>query len=297
MDEETVDELPAYDAEEVDPTKPPLGPIKTALRVLGILAILGGLVVVGVMAYEHWWTARETKAAQTDLSSEFEARRQAFAEGRTYEAAEVIDEVELTEADTGDDPTFAATDLPTTTIPPITFAPDVTYGTLPNGDPAPPPILVSEEAPPKGTAVARILIPKIDVDWTVIEGADLRYLREGPGHFTGTPLPGQLGNAVISGHRTTYGAPFHNLDQLEPGDQITVETLIGTHTFEVVDSIVVSPYDGWVLGNTGSAILTLTTCHPKYSSRQRLIVRSELVAGPNHAVAHSLFPYVVLPSG
>ena len=67
--------------------------------------------------------------------------------------------------------------------------------------------------------------------------------------------------------------------------------------YEVIDTLVVSPYDGWVLSNTGGAILTLTTCHPKYSSRQRLIVRSELVAGPNRAVAHSLFPYVDLPSG
>ena len=209
----------------------------------------------------------------------------------------MVEDVELTEADTGDNPTFDVADLPTTTIPPITFAPDVTYGTLPTGEPAPPPILVPEEAPKKGMAVARIIIPKIEVDWTVIEGTDLVYLREGPGHFTGTPLPGQLGNAVISGHRTTYGAPFHNLDQLEPGDQISVETLIGTHTYEVIDTLVVSPYDGWVLSNTGGAILTLTTCHPKYSSRQRLIVRSELVAGPNRAVAHSLFPYVDLPSG
>ena len=99
-----------------------------------------------------------------------------------------------------------------------------------------------------------------------------------------TPLPGQPGNAVISGHRTTYGAPFHNLDVLEPGDRIEVETALGLHVYEVRESFVVRPTDIWVTDPKPGAWLTLTTCHPKFSARERLIISAELVEGPNAAV-------------
>ncbi len=96
-----------------------------------------------------------------------------------------------------------------------------------------------------------------------------------------TPLPGMTGNSVISGHRTTYGAPFHELDDLSPGDSIEVDTALGTHTYEVREVIIVQPTELWVTEPREGAWLTLTTCHPKFSSRQRLIVFAELVDGPN----------------
>ena len=99
-----------------------------------------------------------------------------------------------------------------------------------------------------------------------------------------TALPGQLGNAVISGHRTTYGAPFFNLERLVPGDRFAVETIIGTHTYEVVELRIVKPTDVWVTNQWEGSWLTLTTCHPKFSSRQRLVVFAELVDGPNAGV-------------
>jgi sortase A len=96
-----------------------------------------------------------------------------------------------------------------------------------------------------------------------------------------TPLPGQPGNSVISGHRTTYGAPFHELDTLVSGDRIEVETAIGLHVYEVRSIDIVRPTDVWVTEPRTGAWLTLTTCHPKFSARERLIVFAELVEGPN----------------
>jgi len=101
-------------------------------------------------------------------------------------------------------------------------------------------------------------------------------LKKGPGHYPGTPLPGQEGNAAIAGHRTTYGAPFHRLDELEPGDEITVTTVQGEFTYIVAETLIVSPTQVDVLEDKGDNRLTLSACHPKYSARQRIIVVSKL---------------------
>ena len=155
-------------------------------------------------------------------------------------------------------------------------------------EPAPSPATITiEEAPPAGQAFAIIRIPTIDRlkdGWSVVEGVTRTDLRNGAGHMPLTPLPGQPGNAVISGHRTTYGAPFHELDQLAPGDLIEVETAIGAHTYAVRESVIVRPTELWVIQDRPGAWLTLTTCHPKFSSRQRLIVFAELIDGPNARV-------------
>jgi sortase A len=110
-------------------------------------------------------------------------------------------------------------------------------------------------------------------------------------------MPGQYGNAVISGHRTTYGAPFGNLDRLAPGDRFTVETLIGVHTYEVVSVEVVDPTDTWVVQPMDGSWLTMVTCTPKYSSRQRLIVFSKLVDGPNADEVAEVYGTLYAPPG
>ena len=136
--------------------------------------------------------------------------------------------------------------------------------------PAPPP-------PPVGAAVAQIRIPRIGVDKAVIEGVDLSDLRKGPGHYANTPLPGQPGNAAIAGHRTTYGAPFFRLDEMEPGDPILVSTVQGAFRYEVRKVVVVKPSQVDVLETTaGSNQLTLTTCNPRFSAAQRLILVADL---------------------
>ena len=89
-------------------------------------------------------------------------------------------------------------------------------------------------APEPGDPVGRIVIPAIGVDFISLQGVDLKWLKEGPGHFPQTPLPGQPGNVALAGHRTTYAAPFNRLDELQPGDEITFETLQGTFTYEVI---------------------------------------------------------------
>lgn len=129
--------------------------------------------------------------------------------------------------------------------------------------------------------MARVRIPRIGVDKIVVEGVGTEDLKRGPGHYPGTPLPGQLGNAAIAGHRTTYGAPFGDLDELVEGDAIIVETLAGSFRYLVETSIVVSPDQTEVLDPTPTAHLTLTTCHPRFSARQRLVVRAALDTTPS----------------
>ena len=96
-----------------------------------------------------------------------------------------------------------------------------------------------------------------------------------------TPLPGQAGNSVLSGHRTTYGRPFFDFDLLDVGDDIEVETAVGTHTYRIRDMEIVQPTDIWVTDNRPGGWLTLTTCNPKFSARERLVVFAEMVSGPN----------------
>jgi sortase A len=135
--------------------------------------------------------------------------------------------------------------------------------------------------PATGGALAHLVIAKVGVDVIVVEGVDPEALRNGPGHYPGTPLPGEDGNVVLSGHRTTYGAPFHNLDSLVPGDTVMVESAHGSFTYRVMWIRVVAPSDVEVTVTTpGRHELTLTTCHPKFSASERLIVRAEQVGGP-----------------
>ncbi len=140
-----------------------------------------------------------------------------------------------------------------------------------------------EDAPGRGEELAFLRIPKIGVEEVLFEGVDRETLKNGPGHMEGTPIPGQPGNSVLSGHRTTYGSPFFDFDLLEEGDRIEVETSIGTHVYEIREIIVVEPTDVWVTDFRPGGWLTLTTCNPKFSARQRMVVFAELSAGPNIA--------------
>ena len=131
----------------------------------------------------------------------------------------------------------------------------------------------------EGDSLTRIQMPDIDVDVVVVEGTSASALRAGAGHYPDTPLPCEVGNVAIAGHRTTYGRPFHNVDLLEVGSEITLVTPIGSCTYEVTrDPFIVAPTDTDVVANTpDAATLTLTTCHPKGSARQRLVISATLV--------------------
>lgn len=129
--------------------------------------------------------------------------------------------------------------------------------------------------------LARLRIPEIGVNVIVVEGVTLDRLAYGPGHYPQTKMFGEEGTAGIAGHRTGWGAPFFNMDRLRRGDEVIVDTTIATYTYRVKDMIVVSPAHSEVLdGNprsTAKQQLVLTTCTPKFTARDRLIVFTDLV--------------------
>ena len=144
-----------------------------------------------------------------------------------------------------------------------------------------------------GDALTRIKIPALGVDTVVVEGTTTTALKAGAGHYPNTAMPCDLGNMAIAGHRTTYGKPFANIEQLKRGDTITLETPIGKCDYEVekapapfrspasMDAAwVVAPNDLRVIDqDPAKSELTLTTCHPKGSAKERLIIRARKVAG------------------
>jgi sortase A len=121
-------------------------------------------------------------------------------------------------------------------------------------------------------------MPRIGVDKIVVAGVDKNDLKKGPGHYPETPLPGQLGNSAIAGHRTTFGQPFFDVDKLDTGDEIILTTLTGRYVYRVTGQQIVSPSDYQVIATTDPtrATLTLTSCHPKYTARERIIIFAEL---------------------
>lgn len=129
-----------------------------------------------------------------------------------------------------------------------------------------------------GDSLTRVRIPAIGIDTVVVEGVTPSALRAGAGHYPQTPLPCTDGNVAIAGHRTTYGKPFADVDRLKPGDTIELITPVGGCIYEVSrDPWVVEPTELSVIDATPERFLTLTTCHPRGSAAQRLIVRAKWV--------------------
>jgi sortase A len=130
---------------------------------------------------------------------------------------------------------------------------------------------------PVTDALALIEIPSINISKIVVEGITPKDLRRGPGHFPKTPLPGELGNSAIAGHRTSYDAPFGNLNTIALDDVIYITTPKGKFAYTVKEVSIVAPDKTSILANTPKvATLTLITCHPRFSTSQRLIVSAEL---------------------
>ncbi|MCU1353892.1 MAG: sortase family protein LPXTG-site transpeptidase [Acidimicrobiales bacterium] len=224
--------------------------VSRVLGGIGRTLIAAGVIILLFVAYEVWGTNLQEAKAQRKLNREFTAT--------------------LQQATTTTNPT--TTSRTTSTTRPGAPAPPTTD--------APQPAPINLPVPPDGSPLARIEIPKISVDKTVVQGVTVDQLKRGPGHYPGTALPGQNGNAAIAGHRTTYGAPFHNIDKLVVGDDIKITTTYGTFRYKVVSSIIVSPSAGEVLNDRGDARLTLTACHPKYSASKRIVIGAVLVGKP-----------------
>ena len=124
--------------------------------------------------------------------------------------------------------------------------------------------------------VGRLTILSANINHYVVFGATNKKLEYGPGYILGTSLPGSGGNFAIAGHRTTYGAPFGNLDKVQVGETIIFQTNTNQYKYQVIDVKIISPEDNYVLENYGDDRITLTTCHPKFSAKQRLVVIGQL---------------------
>jgi sortase A len=131
-----------------------------------------------------------------------------------------------------------------------------------------------------GEGMTRIEIPALGVNVVVVQGVDENSLKAGAGHYPETPLPCDVGDVAIAGHRTTYGKPFANVDRLVPGDKIILVTPIGSCTYRVSQKpFVVLPTDVAVVANTpGQFYLTLTSCDPKGSASHRIVIKAVMIS-------------------
>jgi sortase A len=238
-----------YEARRTSGETPvPSAVVRRTIAAIGRTLVTLGLLILLFVTYELWGTGIFTARAQSDLKHRFQDK---------------LDQIH-------DNPTLSVPSTSTTTTTPG----------RPTASTSPPTTLnpAALVAPPEGEPIGKIVIPKIDVDWVFVEGVQLTDLDDGPGHYPGTPLPGQIGNAAIAGHRTTHGAPFYNINELAKGDRIEITTLAGKFVYAVTkDPFPVQPKDSYVIANTPDAELTLTSCHPRYSADERLIVKAKLL--------------------
>ncbi|HEV3369391.1 MAG TPA: class E sortase [Acidimicrobiales bacterium] len=207
-----------------------------ALGVIGRILIGAGVVILLFAAYQVWGTSLQEAHTQTALRHTF------VSDAKSNQLEQALNQATAQDA-------------------------------LPTGPPA---VAPTTNAPAEGQPVGDLRIPKIGINQIMVEGTNTQDLRKGPGHYTGTPLPGQSGNASVAGHRTTYGHPFYNLDGVAVGDPVVVTTVQGVFVYDAVKSEVVSPNDNSVLNNTSGHMLTLTTCNPRFSASSRLVVVAQL---------------------
>ena len=238
---------PAYDTEPGAPGYrgrhsdliPPTerSPIRTTVRTIGELMITAGLVLLLFAGYEIWGKAAIVSSHQADLDAQL--------------------------AQEWDDPTVA---------PPATAGPSADPSASPTAAPPPPP----------GGSLGRMYIPRLHKYWVVVEGvgdADLAYA---PGHYPNTALPGEVGNFSVAGHRSP--AIFWDLDQVRVGDAVVLETRASFFVYRITASSivlptaieVVAPVPGRPGATPTEAMLTITTCNPKWDNYQRLIVHAQL---------------------
>jgi sortase A len=148
----------------------------------------------------------------------------------------------------------------------------------PTKKPKPKPVDVRREArayrisTEGGDAVARLEIPRLDLDVVVVNGTDVGDLRRGPGRHLDSFMPGQGQLVYIAGHRTTFGAPFSHIDKLRPGDRIVVELPYATIEYRVTEDRIVDQYELSVLKSRGREELVLQACHPRFFASQRYLV-------------------------
>jgi len=162
--------------------------------------------------------------------------------------------------------------IPPTTLPAST-APATVVETLPQPVPPPDPDLDEPYV-----EIGTIEIPKLGIAVQLLEGITLTTLDRGPGHWPGTAMPGQRGNVVVAGHRTSYGRVFRDIDDLVPGDEVIFTTLEGRFRYLVTGTTIVMPDALYIIEQTETPTATLFACHPPGSTRQRIVVQLALDA-------------------
>jgi sortase A len=254
----------------------------TFARVLGGIGrtlITAGIVLFAFVAYQLWGTGYQEQRSQDELEKQFAALEAEIA--AQFGEGLPVSDVPVT-----------STTLPLDAVPDEpaeSLIPDLAAGKE-----------LDIYAPREGEPLAIIDIPRIGTHKVVVEGVSVDDLKRGPGHYLESPMPGNIGNASIAGHRTTYGAPFGRIAELRAGDIVSVSTLWGDFTYEIMTAgeatannsanyvpgdpnaatWIVNPAETWVLENFGDNRLTLTACHPRYSARQRIIVAGRLIDTP-----------------
>ncbi len=237
-------------------TKQRSGAVTIAVRSVGWLFIAAGGFLLLYLIWLLWFTGFETRAAQEEILREFEGF------GTTQSDGSLLGDPTL------DDPTMGDVDA---------------EGNLLDGSAL---AVIEFERPGSDQR------PVSDVPLGVVEGTSVSALTRGPGHYAKTSLPGGDGNFAVAGHRTTNDAPFYNLDQLVPGDLIHVTNRDGElFTYEVLDETrgggapgqnIVRPTETWVLDRdpigVGGPMMTMSTCHPRWSSTYRMVIFAKLVS-------------------
>ena len=247
-----------------------------AFVALGVLTGLAALGVFGYAAWEIWGTNAHEADAQAELQA-------------AYDAA--VPEPAPTSTVTNAPESAASTDEEEQVDEQVVVE-EEPVALLPGGVEE---RLMAVRFPADSPALAVIEVPTIGLTKIVMRDVSVDALREGPGHYRGTARPGFEGNAAIAGHRTTYGAPFGRVDELQPGDEIVVSSRNGRFTYVVMDPseafagyetdikeygdghVIVGADATWVVRDFGDNRLTLTSCHPENSSRNRIVVTAQLV--------------------
>lgn len=215
---------------------------RSVIGVVGEVLITLGVIVFLFLAYELWFTGLYTAHAQSNLKSQL----------RSEWALPAPTQLP------GESPGPSATAVPG----------------------------LADDGPVPGDAIGLIRIPRLGAGYSyaIVEGVSTDDLKKGPGHYPGTAMPGGIGNFVVSGHRTTYLAPFNGLGDLQLGDAIVIETRDTWYTYRVTATDTVLPTAVGVIlpvpnkprAKPKKALITLTTCTPKYSASHRLVIEGQL---------------------
>lgn len=267
------------------------------LRLVGKVLICTGMLMFGFVAYQLWGTGIQYARAQDKAENHWEEQMASLstisASTSSTSSTSSTTTLPTTTSTTGStatttpasalestSSTSTSTSTPTTTVP--------TTAAIPSYNDVIAAMNITE-----GNTIARLEIPSIGLDTFVFPGVQSPDLEKGPGHFPQTPMPGQLGNSAMAGHRTTWGHPFLDIDQVQPGDEIIVTLPYGRFVYVMTSFEIVAPSDIDVIATVDPTVarLTLTSCHPAYSASQRYILYADLDLTQSDAPGQPIYNY------